>query len=295
MGDSDTYDLFVSGTGAVAHPASPAGAGGAGSFRAAGGGEPPRSRIPSPESPAGRYTEWRGALSEASKSDAGRRDAEDAPLFGQIAVTGLGSVLRIPVPGAGGLAIELWPRAWVPKGGSTSTLFIQDVSGKRQLRLDYGFNKQSGAVEWHWNQKGTYDVFGIPNHTSTGAAERALGVGAKTFRYAGRALVVAGIIADTYSIVVSNKPLRRSLQVVSAWSAAWLGCESVGAGGAWVGTGITPGLGTAIGGLAGCAVGAFIGYATAEAAAGYLYDWAEDTIFTKIQAESGPAAQETTK
>ena len=52
----------------------------------------------------------------------------------------MGSILRIPVPGTKGLAIELSPRGWKPKGGSTSSLFIQDVTGKRHLRLDYGFN-----------------------------------------------------------------------------------------------------------------------------------------------------------
>src|SRR5579875_1366442 len=38
--------------------------------------------------------------------------------------------------------IELSPRGWVPKSGSTSTVFIQDAAGKRVLRLDYGYNKE---------------------------------------------------------------------------------------------------------------------------------------------------------
>ena len=76
------------------------------------------------------------------------------------ASAGLGSIVRIPVPGTGGLAIELRPRGWTPKAGSTSSLFIQDLSGKRHLRLDFGFDKVSQIHEWHWNQKGTAATFG---------------------------------------------------------------------------------------------------------------------------------------
>jgi uncharacterized membrane protein YgcG len=167
-------------------------------------------------------------------------------------------------------------------------LFIQDITGKRHLRLDYGYNKATGVTEWHWNQKGVAKDFGITNHTPVGAAEQALGNAAKYYKYAGGVLLVVGAAADAYSIVVSSKPLRRTIQVVSAWAAATAGCEAVGAGGAMAGTAVAPGLGTAIGGFVGCAVGAFIGYSTAEAAAGYLYDWAEGTVFRKIEASDGP-------
>jgi hypothetical protein len=203
---------------------------------------------------------------------------------------GLGSIIRIPVPGTNGLAIELSPRpgAWTPRGGTTSSLFVQNVTGKRRLRLDYGFNKNSGMVEWHWNQKGVADVFGITNHTSVGVAEQMLGTAAQYYKYAGRTLLVAGIAVDAYSIVVSSKPLRRTIQVISAWAAATAGCEAVGAGGAWLGTAVVPGLGTAIGGFVGCAVGGFIGYTTAESATGYLYDWAEGTVFAKIEPTAAP-------
>jgi hypothetical protein len=247
--------------------------------------------IPARDSPAGLHVEWRGALSERRPSDPARTDAEDAPFSGRSAVTGLAAIVRIPVPGTKGLAIELTPHGRVPKTGSTSTLFIQDAAGKRQLRLDYGFNKQTSTVEWHWNQQRTFNLFGIPNHTPAGTAETVLGVGARYFKYAGRVLVVAGAAADAYSIVVASKPLRRTIQVVSAWTGAWAGCETVGAAGAWAGTAATPGFGTAVGGVVGCTLGAFIGYATAEAASGYLYDWAEDTIFTTIEPENAGSSR----
>ena len=212
--------------------------------------------------------------------------AEDDPISGLTpASLGAASVLRIPVPRTNGLGIELTPRGWTPKGGSTSSLFIQDLTGKRHLRLDFGYNKASGSVEWHWNQKGTNANFGINNHTPVGSFEQALGVSAKYYKYAGRMLLVAGIVIDLYSIVTSSRPLRRSVQVVSGWAAGGAACEAVGAGGAELGTAIAPGLGTAVGGLIGCAIGAFIGYRAAGAATGYLYDWAEGTVFAKVRAE----------
>ena len=159
------------------------------------------------------------------------------PLDGSVPLAlGAGSMIRIPVPGTKGLAIELTPRGWTPHGGSTSRLFIQDVAGKRALRLDYGYNVKTKAVDFHWNQKGTFNEFGIADHTVAGGAGEALFRGAKYFRYGGRVLVVAAAAIDIYSIVVASNPIRRSTQVIAGW-----------VGGAYVGTFAEPGLGTAIG------------------------------------------------
>src|SRR5687767_14447980 len=76
----------------------------------------------------------------------------DAPMSGGIPYAiGQPSVVRIPIPGTGGLAIELTARGWTPKGGSTSTLFFQDPTGARQLRLDYGYNDRTKTIDYHWN------------------------------------------------------------------------------------------------------------------------------------------------
>ena len=46
--------------------------------------------------------------------------ANSVPMSGAIPIgAGAASVLRIPVPGTAGLAVELRPKGWVPKGGST--------------------------------------------------------------------------------------------------------------------------------------------------------------------------------
>lgn len=221
-------------------------------------------------------------------SEPTKRTAEDAPMSGKAPVAaGAASKLRIPVPGTNGLAIELSPRGWMPRGGSTSTLFIQDLSGKRHLRLDFGYNKATGTVEWHWNQKGTADALGINNHTPAGTAGEIAGNAAKYYKFAGRSLLVVAAAIDVYSIVVASKPLRRTVQVVSAWTLAAAGCKVVGAGGALAGSAV-PGVGTVTGGIVGCAVGGFIGYKAGEAASGYLYDWAEGTIFTPVPASARP-------
>lgn len=215
--------------------------------------------------------------------------ARDAPMNGAIPVgVGMASVVRIPVPGTHGLAVELSPRGWTPKGGSTSTLFVQDIAGKRNLRLDYGYNVKTKAIDFHWNQKGTFNEFGIADHSVAGAGGEALFKGAKYFRWGGRVLLVVGVTIDIYSIVVSSNPLRQATKVAAGWAGAWAMCKVVGAGGAYAGTAVEPGVGTAVGGVVGCAVGGFIGYVGFSEGAGYAYDWAEGTIFTPVPASDTP-------
>lgn len=194
---------------------------------------------------------------------------------------GQASVVRIPIPNTNGLCIEFKPRGFVPKGGSTSTLFFQDITGKRHLRLDYGYNVKSKTIDYHWNQKGTNANFGIADHTSVGSAESAAYKAARYFRYGGRVVMVAGIALDVISVVQASKPLKRATEVVAGWAGAWAGCKVVGAGGAAVGTLASP-LGTAIGGVGGCIIGGIGGYYLASTAAGEVYDWAEGTFFTPL-------------
>lgn len=206
----------------------------------------------------------------------------DVPTSGAIPYAiGQSSIVRIPIPGTDRLAIEFSPRGHVPKGGSTSTLFFQDPTGKRHLRLDYGYNVKTKSIDYHWNQKGVHSTFGIADHTPTGPNGKIAYQGAKYFRYAGRVLIVAGVALDVFSVVQADKPLRRATQVVSAWALAWVGCKAVGAGGAYVGTAGGP-VGIAIVGVSGCIVGGIGGYFAGEKVAGEVFDWAEDTFFTPL-------------
>lgn len=212
----------------------------------------------------------------------------NAPMSGGIPFAiGQPTVVRIPIPRTNRLAIEFSPRGHVPKGGSTSTLFFQDPTGKRHLRLDYGYNKVSKTIDYHWNQSGTHQNFGIADHTTVGRAGQIAYRAAKYFRYAGRALVVVGVAVDAVSIVQASKPIRRATEVVAGWAAAWAGCKVVGAGGAAFGTAV-PGLGTAAGGIGGCIIGGIGGYWAGSTLAGGVYDWAEGTFFTPLPQTAGP-------
>ena len=78
---------------------------------------------------------------EAKNGSAG----SEAPPSGMVPYAGgQSSAVRIPVSGTKGLAMEFKPRGKDPAGGSTSTLFFQDVTGKRHLRLDYGYYRRAG-------------------------------------------------------------------------------------------------------------------------------------------------------
>lgn len=202
--------------------------------------------------------------------------------------TGAAAVVRIPVPGTNGLAVEIRPRGWVPKTGSTSTLFIQDLSGKRHLRLDFGYNVKTSSINYHWNQKGTHGNFGLSDHATVGRGGASAYQAAKYFKYLGRTLLVVGAVLDGVSIVRATNPLRRTVQVVTAWTAAGIGCRSVGAGGAWVGTLIEPGLGTAAGAGVGCLIGGVGGYFFGENVGGDVYDWGEGTLFKPVPETQAP-------
>lgn len=216
------------------------------------------------------------------------RDEWDAPMSGGVPyAVGQASVVRIPVPGTRGLAIELRPRGWTPAGGSTSTLFFQDPTGRRHLRLDYGYNVATRTVDYHWNQKGTFPELGIRDHAPAGGSGRAAYQAVRYFRYAGRVLLVAGVAIDAVSIVQASRPLRRATEVVAGWATAWVGCKVVGAGGAAVGLAASP-LGSAVGGIGGCIIGGIAGYYGGSALAGEVYDWAEDTFFTPLPETAAP-------
>lgn len=191
-------------------------------------------------------------------------------IMGSVPVgAGMGSVVRIPVPGTNGLAIEMSPRGWTPRGGASSTLFIQDATGWRHLRLDYGYNTATGRVDFHWNQKGVAQQFGITNHAPAGPGGGAPYHGARHFRHAGRMLLVVGLAADSYSVVVSNRPFRQLAIVTGGWAGAWAGCKLAGAAGAVGGSFVKPGGGNAVGGILGCLVGGASGY------------WAGKTLMTE--------------
>lgn len=213
---------------------------------------------------------------------------EDAgvPMAGSLLLpAALSTVVRIPIPGMKDLAIALSPQNW--KGKSTSVLFFQDSKGKRTLRLDYGPNKATGHIDYHWNVSKTYQQFGIADHTVASPSEARAYRALKAFKYLGRVLLVAGLASDAYSVVLANKPLRRGVQVAGSWAGSWAGCETIGAGGAWLGVGGGP-WGIAVGAGVGCIIGGWVGYEGGSRLGTVAYDWAENTVFTALPATEAP-------
>ena len=191
------------------------------------------------------------------------------------------------------------PGGTSPRSGSTSSIFIQDATGRRNLRLDYGYNKTNKTnktIEYHWNQKGVFDDFGISNHQTAGRMAGAAHWSAKAYRWLGRRLIVYGLILDTYSIVVASKPIQRATEVAGRLgpghgpAAGSSGPEGHGAGGA-LGTAVPVlgnAAGAAIGGIGGCIIGGIAGYRLGETAGARVYEWAEDTTFFPLPWEPSP-------
>lgn len=175
-----------------------------------------------------------------------------------ISGAGLSTVLRIPIPGVPGMAVEFWGRDLKFKGKSTSVLFIQDITGKKVLRLDYHLNPTTNQVDVHWNQRGVYSLFKIQDHTPVGPGGMAAYRAAQVFRYAGRALLVVAAINDAYRIVTAVNVPREIVSTAGAWAVSWAGCRAGGAVGARLP--IPHPLGKAAAILGGCVIGGGIGY-----------------------------------
>ena len=199
---------------------------------------------------------------------------------------GAPTVFRIPIPGTNGLCVEFSPRGRVPSGGSTSTLFFQDKTGNRHLRLDYGHNVKTNTIDFHWNQKGTYEFFAIKDHAAVNRYGPYVHRMAKYYKYLGRSFLVSGLIMDAVSVAVASNPIRRATEVVSGWALAWAGCQVGGSAGASWGAALTP-YGIAIGGVTGCIIGGYIGYQAGTEVGGTVYDWG-DTVFTQLAEERPP-------
>jgi len=218
---------------------------------------------------------------------------EDPTVSGTFPIgAGAGSIVRIPVPGPDNLVISLSTNDPAWKGRSSSSIFIQDPTGKKFVRLDFGKNKNfNDAVNYHWNQqKGLAARFGVTNHQPVGAAGKFLDKSARAYKVAGRTFLVLGVAIDGYSIYQASKPMQRATEVVTAWAGAWLGCKVVGAGGAAGGGALgtaVPVIGNAVGaaggGLIGCIVGGVGGYIAGEKVGRVVYQWADDTKFTLVQ------------
>jgi hypothetical protein len=139
------------------------------------------------------------------------------------------------------------------------------------LRLDHGPNVTTGGTtNWHWNQSGASNTFGIADHTV--ASPRAANFG-RMMKYAkplGRGALFAGAAMDGYSLGSEINQSRQTgnwdntivegSRIAGGWGGAALGAKGGGTLGATIGTFIAPGIGTAIGGAIGGLAGGALGY-----------------------------------
>ncbi|MCB8883354.1 hypothetical protein ACELLULO517_24105 [Acidisoma cellulosilytica] len=217
-----------------------------------------------------------------------------APMAGVAWATGVASKVLIPVPFTKlpnlpkGLLLSLYPPP--DYKGSTCTIFIRNPEdahhGSPGLRLDYDYNKSTKKVDYHWNVDGGGRARArfpnITNHMPVGLKGAVIYKAAKAFRIGGKIFFLSGALLDGISILTADRPFRRSFQVLSAWELSEYLAVEAGQIGAGLGTMVEPGFGTAIGGGIGALAGGFFGYFTAEAAAGYVYDFAEGTRFKSM-------------
>lgn len=157
------------------------------------------------------------------------------------------------------LSIELSPRGWVPVSGSTSSLFIQDLSGNRHLRLDHGFNKATNQVDIHFNQKGTFSRFGIVNHTPAGQGARLLYHGARVLRVVGRPVFVISVATQGVSVATAENKPRALAREAGGLAGALAGAKVGGVTSVVVFSPSGP-VGAAAAGLGGAITGGTLGY-----------------------------------
>jgi len=181
---------------------------------------------------------------------------------------------------------------WVPPEGSTSKLLIfKKANPKKVFRVDYhGLNSTGGKPAWHYNKtKGLASIKGLQaaNHeVATGA--KIAGRTITIFRYAGRAMFIAGVGMSAYDIYHAENKQREIARQVGGWTGALaggaLGAKGgtvAGAGvGVWfAGAGAAPGA--AIGGTLGAIGGGVSGWVIGTEVSETVYDW----VFTPIEKE----------
>jgi len=206
--------------------------------------------------------------------------ARDGSAGGAILVgTGASAVARIPIPGAGGLHVELKAQAVTAQHGSTSALFVEGTAGEGQLRLDYSLNQRTSAVDYRWSQAGTAKQVGTKTQAN---ATEAQFQSARVWQYRGKVLRVAGLAQGTGSIVIAKRRWKQVAPPAAGWAGSEYGGDAAAAvfASAEPMTDLVPA--TAVGALVGCANGGVIEYSDASWATGLACDWEEDVWFEKV-------------
>jgi phage tail tape-measure protein len=191
---------------------------------------------------------------------------------------------------------------WVPKGGTTSVLFIYKKSDpKKMYRLDYDALKmgpKQGQMGWEHNQKGVAKVLNlkVTNHQPAGGWGRAAGTAIRIYKWGGRAVLVAGLVGTAFEVYYAENKKRAVAKAGGAVAGGVAGAKLGAAGGAKAGAVFGPwgaGAGAFLGGLIGGGLGAWGGSKATE----YIYDLVAEplededdwTVLTEDQVEPATA------
>ncbi len=193
--------------------------------------------------------------------------------FASLLLADMGAeVLRIESPTRVDLTRVLPPHV---DGVSASHAYLNRLTpqagGWKGLRLDHGPNVTTGgSTNWHWNQSGAKNAFGIADHTLASPAASRFGQVMKYAKPLGRVGMGLGIAMDGLSLGQNINESRKTgnwgntveegSRIAGGWGGAWLGAKGGGALGATIGSFICPGIGTAIGGALGGLAGGIGGY-----------------------------------
>lgn len=209
------------------------------------------------------------------------RDAEPSSVPNAGLASGLFQELGYPVaqglPGPGGMPsrYNLSFRDMSGHSNPTSHAYLNRTSptaGKwKGLRLDHGPNvKTGGATNWHWNQSGAAEAFGVVDHQLASPLASGFGQTMKIMKPLGRAAWMLGAATDAYSLGSEalqsaqtgdwDNTIVEGGRIAGGWGGAAAGAELGGTAGAAIGTFLCPGLGTAIGGAIGGFAGGLAGY-----------------------------------
>ena len=187
----------------------------------------------------------------------------------------------------------------LPDGSKYSSylakIYQTNNPNNKYFAIDYGYNKNIGTADFHFNQEGVSELWNVKNHQSIGkdvkitaeskllkplvnvkSAEPLLNF-AKVTKYVGVAGLVVGAAADGYGIYKAEDKPKEIARVAGGWAGSALGAKGGASLGATIGAAAGP-LGAVAGGIIGGLVGGTAGYLIGSGLAEKAYDKGKELL-----------------
>lgn len=165
--------------------------------------------------------------------------------------------------GAGSFSVSL--RANNPRPNSSSSIFWQNVSGKKHGRLDRHVVTLKGGIQPYGNVPRTHlnytsgTGFFKYDHGLSPRGGTYLHYSAIFIRRSGGAMMALGAVTDAYSLATSSNKASEASRIAGGWAGAYYGAQYLGTQLAAYGASYGP-YGIMAGGLAGSIGGGALGY-----------------------------------